>query len=118
MIVIKIIPYTRQNQLKYSLQSRILKFAPSDATGVMLVNSEDDTLVGYCAWKNNWVLALEVTQLYRGLGYGEKLLGMAIKAGVTGLTVRKNNVVAINLYRKLGFKPTLEGKYRMNMELI
>ncbi len=57
-----------------------------------------------------WLMSCEIRTIFRGLGIGEKLVTRAIEyardinAGELSLFVYKNNIRAISLYRKLGFK--------------
>jgi ribosomal protein S18 acetylase RimI-like enzyme len=60
-----------------------------------------------------WLFGLTVKFLYRGMGIGERLTDAIIrKAGSEGarelsLIVRKDRAPAVNLYRKLGFRPRI-----------
>jgi len=83
------------------------------------VLEEDGKVVGYVIF---WVIKDEATIMtfavdpnYRSRGYGEKLLREAIeklgnKVKRVVLDVRKSNLRAINLYKKLGFKVVTERK--------
>lgn len=115
---IKVIPYDKNNIDKYKSSENLLKHARvnKNTDGIMLITNSGN-LIGYCGWERNWIIALEVCKDYRGRGYGDLLLKTALNSGCTGLTVNKNNQVAISLYKKYGFKPTLENNNRMNMEL-
>lgn len=112
------IPYNKENVIKYKSRDNLLRHARTDkdCTGIMLVSN--NKLVGYIGWQGKMIIALEVTESYRGLGYGEYLLKKAISSGCTSLTVDKNNIPAINLYKKLGFHVTLENGKRLTMELL
>lgn len=74
-----------------------------DTKGIMLVDKSTKSLIGYCAWENDYIVALEVLSDYREKGYGDVLLEKAIKSGCNKLSVSKNNTVAINLYKKHKF---------------
>ncbi len=114
------LPYTLDNINKFKSKDNLLKHArciPNRSKGIFLVDS-GGSLIGYCGWEGNWIIALEVSSDYRGQGFGEKLLDRAISSGCTGLTVDNRNTVAINLYKKKGFKPTFNDGRRSNMELL
>lgn len=101
----KIIEYNKANVEKYKSKDNLLRHARTGKgiTGVMMV-TENGELIGYIGWSGNMIISLEVTKGYRGRGYGEELLRMAMKEGCYSLTVDPNNVIAQNLYKKLGFK--------------
>ncbi|KGA97776.1 alanine acetyltransferase [Alkalihalobacillus alcalophilus ATCC 27647 = CGMCC 1.3604] len=80
-----------------------------------LVYEKDEKIVGYCGV---WIITEEaqVTNIavhsdFRGHGYGEELLDYALSysklmgANRISLEVRLSNIVAQNLYKKLGFQP-------------
>lgn len=74
-----------------------------------IVIDEDDELAGYVFVINNFITPLFVVKKYRGYGLGESLLKDAIKKyGAKRLWVYKDNEVAINLYKKYGFKVYIE----------
>ena len=75
-----------------------------DCSGLMLVSRNKKDLIGYIGWQGDMIIALEVSEDYRGLGYGDYLLKKAINSGCTKLTVSEKNLRAINLYQKNGFK--------------
>lgn len=94
------------------------------------VVAEDETgeIVGFCGM---WIVVdsaqitnVAVLEKCRGLGIGEGLMREAIKAAkehavdVLSLEVRVSNVVAQNLYRKLGFQDggIRKGYYQDNQE--
>jgi ribosomal protein S18 acetylase RimI-like enzyme len=115
------LPYTLENINKYKSKNNLLRharFIPGKSEGVFLVDSKTDSLIGYCGWEDNWIVALEVSNEYRRKGFGEKLLDLAISSGCTGLTVDNRNSAAIDLYKKKGFKSTLNNGRRSNMELL
>ena len=115
------LPYTLENINKYKSKNNLLRharFIPGKSEGVFLVDSKTDSLIGYCGWEDNWIVALEVSNEYRRKGFGEKLLDLAISSGCTGLTVYNRNSAAIDLYKKKGFKSTLNNGRRSNMELL
>jgi ribosomal protein S18 acetylase RimI-like enzyme len=104
----KEIPYNKENIEKYKSKNNLLKHARSDKNteGIMLIDKNTNDLIGYIAWEDNYIIALEVLSDYRGSGYGDILLEKAIKSGCSKLSVSKKNTVAINLYKKYGFKRT------------
>ena len=100
------IPYTPGNVEKYKSPDNLLSKAMvgSDILGVMFLNKNTQDLIGYCAWKGNYVVALEVISKYRHQGFGKELLKKAILAGCTKLSVSRKNIPALNLYERFGFK--------------
>lgn len=60
-----------------------------------------------------------VKEEFRGKGYGTKLINKAInlakkqKADSVELNVNRDNLAAINLYKKSGFKKTNKDYYRL-----
>ena len=102
----KEIPYSQDNVNLYKSSENLLKHARTgkDISGTILIDKETSKMIGYVAWERDYIVALEVVSNYRGLGFGEKLLKQAIKSGCKKLSVNKNNVPAISLYKKLGFK--------------
>ena len=111
------IPYNQTNIDKYKSSDNLLRHARVNKKtgGIMLV--ERNRLVGYCGWEGNCIIALEVCKDYRGNGYGDKLIERAINSGCTRLTVNRNNIIAINLYKKHGFRPSTIIGNRIDMEL-
>ena len=101
----KEIPYNKENIEKYKSSDNLLKHARSDKNtdGIMLLDKNTNDLIGYIAWENDYIIALEVLSDYRGSGFGDILLEKAIKSGCNKLSVSKKNTVAINLYKKHGF---------------
>lgn len=54
---------------------------------------------------NGFLYDFEVEKKYRGKGYGKRILKYILKNyKVTDLTVTVDNEIAINLYKKCGFK--------------
>lgn len=100
------IPYTKENVEKYKSPENLLSKAMTgdNISGIMLIEKESGELIGYIAWKGNYIVALEVISEYRGLGYGKELLKKAISKGCKKLAVNKNNTKAIELYKKFGFR--------------
>lgn len=100
------IPYTTENVKKYKSPKNLLSKAMmgDDISGIMLIDKETRDLIGYCAWKGNYIVALEVISEYRRKGFGKELLRRALKEGCNKLAVDRKNTNAINLYKEFGFK--------------
>ena len=113
------IPYNKENVIKYKSPNNLLKHArvDKDCSGLMLVSRGKKDLIGYIGWQGDMIIALEVSEDYRGLGYGDYLLKTAIKSGCTKLTVSEKNLRAINLYQKNGFKIINKTGSRLLMSL-
>lgn len=114
----KELPYNQENIDRYKDPSNLLRharFIPGKSDGIFLVTPDGNDLIGYIGWENGWITALEVSKDYQGKGYGDILLRKALDAGCNGLTVRINNIKAVNLYKKHGFIPSLIQGGRMNM---
>lgn len=101
----KEIPYNSENVNKYKSSNNLLRHAKTDkdVSGIMLIDKNTEDLIGYCAWKNDYIIALEVLENYKGNGFGDILLEKAIKSGCNKLSVSKKNTVALNLYKKHKF---------------
>lgn len=95
--------YTKEAVEKYKSPNNLLRHAKigSDIEGVMFVSKDKDDLIGYCAWEGDYIVALEVVSEYRGNKFGEELLKRAIDSGCKKLSVNKNNIPAIELYKNL-----------------
>lgn len=84
-----------------------------DDKNIYLVAKEDDELVGYCGlWSvmdEGYITNVAVKPNYQGKGIGKamllKLLDIGKKKGILAFTleVRVGNLVAIKLYKNLGF---------------
>lgn len=83
--------------------------------GEIAIDTSNDKLVGHVFVGNNskdpgFISSLEVKPEYRRLGIATKMLKDAInKYHRYDLTVRKNNTIAINMYKNFGFKINDEG---------
>lgn len=113
-------PGERQTTLKQ--QSRIIDNILADKYSDFLVAEIDEELVGYMMLQGNKAkrqqhvayLVLGVDEAFQGLGIATKLFETAFvwakrnKITRLELTVIKNNVKAISLYKKMGF--VLEGE--------
>lgn len=62
-----------------------------------------------------WIGMIEVENGYRGNGYGEQVLEFAMNhEHGTALGVHKNNTVALNMYKKHGFKISPESRAKVD----
>lgn len=111
----KQLPWTKENVEKYKAGNNLLRHARvgKNVSGIILIDKNTDTLIGYVAWIDDYIIALEVVKEYQEHGYGRKLLEKAIKNGCTKLSVNKNNIPAIKLYEKVGFKKNKDLNYMM-----
>ena len=102
------LPWTKENIARYRSPENMLRHTKTGGgiDGVILVTGDKKELIGYIAWKKDYIQALEVPDRFKRSGYGERLLKMAIKSGARKLSVRKGNLIAIKLYEKLGFRKT------------
>lgn len=99
------IVFNADNVERFKSDDNMLKHARTDddVHGFMLLN-EDDELVSYIAYQNNFIIAFETMKKYRNHGYGTKLLKKVVKLGVNKLSVNKNNINSLNMYENFGFK--------------
>ena len=78
------------------------------STGELIIDTENEKMVG-CVFvgtkkDRGFISNLWVSPDYRKQGYGSKLLDDAIsKHGGYDLTVKRNNQIAVNMYKKRGF---------------
>lgn len=78
--------------------------------GYVYTDKNDDSLVAMIAvatYKNkeSWIQPIQVSEKYRGYGLSNQLMNIAInKLGAKYLAVYSDNEVAIQLYKKYGFK--------------
>jgi GNAT superfamily N-acetyltransferase len=76
--------------------------------GAVLITHFPEKASFYPDW---WISGMLVRTRYRGAGIGQGLVGMALEKGAeegatrVNLLVSEHNRVAINLYRKMGFRP-------------
>ena len=80
--------------------------------GATLFFKEDD-LAGFCGHKDGHLMQVAVRKEYQGRGYGEAMLRAVLRSihalgHDAELTVRHDNVRAIALYEKVGFKKIYE----------
>ena len=90
---------------KYMPRTKLLKSVERGEYGYAWIDTDDD-LVGYVMCnKNGWITAVEITGEYRGYGLSRQLMTYAIKhMNGNKLGVHKDNKIALNLYRQLGFR--------------
>ena len=72
--------------------------------------------------KNGFLYNVEVFKKYRGQGYGNDIMDYVLSHySINELTVEPDNVIAINLYKKYGFKPYKKfkenGKIMLDMRI-
>lgn len=109
---------------KVSLEEYVNKII-ENAELVLESNNEEicGLVVLYCNDKQSnraYIPLCGVNKEFRGKGIAKSLMEKAIlivkKAGYHTLAIHSNNPIAINLYKKLGFK-IIEGNERVYMEL-
>lgn len=107
------LPWTKENVDYFKSPANLLRHARTgkDIDGIILV--KDDSLVGYIAWSQDSIIALEVMPEYRNQGIATQLLS---QSPVQKLTVQKTNKNAIKLYENLGYKVVKENSRILYME--
>lgn len=112
------IVFNKENVELYKTDANMLKHARTDddVHGFILLN-EDNELVSYIAWQNDFIVAFETAEKYRNHGYGSRLLKKAVKNGVTKLSVNKSNIDAIEMYNNFGFKKYRSDKHMIYMKI-
>lgn len=95
------------------------KYFNSHMVGKILLDKSNDNFIGYVIVIKNWrypsdsgkeyggnaINPIEVSKKYRGYGFGNILLNIAIKQfNANVLRVYKDNEIAIRMYIKAGFK--------------
>lgn len=112
------IVFNKENVELYKTDANMLKHARTDddVHGFILLN-EDNELVSYIAWQNDFIVAFETAEKYRNRGYGSRLLKKAVKNGVTKLSVNKSNIAAIEMYNNFGFKKYRSDDHMIYMEI-
>lgn len=81
-----------------------------DFKGYIYTDKKDDSLVAIIAvatYKNkeSWIQPIQVSEKYRGYGLSNQLMDIAVhQLGAKYLAVYSDNEVAIELYKKYGFK--------------
>ena len=81
----------------------------NEISGEIVIDENNDTLVGYVFIIDKFITPVFVNVKYRGYGVGDKLVHDAVnKYGAKRLWVFKDNEVAIKIYKKYGFKIYIE----------
>ena len=101
--------------------------------GKILLDKSNDNFIGYVIVLNDWVYSgdsgkkyrgnainpLEVSKKYRGYGFGNILLDIAIKEfNANLLNVYRDNEIAIYMYKKAGFRIVDTRAYENDILLI
>ena len=102
--LIKIVPIYKELIEKYKSSNNLLMHVDPNDVGYMIIDKIQNNLIGYVAWDNNIITALEVIKEYQGKGYSKILLKIAEENNCNELTVDKNNKKAISIYEHLGWK--------------
>lgn len=112
------IVFNKDNVERFKSDDNMLKHARTDddVHGFILLN-QDDELVSYIAWQNDFIIAFETMEKYRNHGYGTRLLKKAVKNGVTKLSVNKSNINSINMYINFGFEEYKEDDNMFYMKI-
>jgi len=90
------------------------RFDEGVTDGIMLVRH--NTLIGYVAFEDGCITAMEVMPRFRRKGYGTRLMEFALDNGCDHLTVNPKNEDAIAFYESLGFNRTKK-KLGINIEM-
>lgn len=98
------VPISEELISKYKSKDNLLRHLDSKDSGIMLIDNLSNKLIGYIAWDNNVITALEVLDDYKGNGFSSKLLKIAEENGCNELTVNSSNKHAISVYEHLGWK--------------
>ena len=100
------VPYSQENIDRFKSPDNKLKHARiSEKTfGWFFINKKTEELVGYVGCEGNMIVALEVSEKFRGRGYSSRLLSLADSCGATRLSVNKSNKHAIDVYLHLGYE--------------
>ena len=99
------LPFNEENINKFKSRDNMLKHArciPGKTDGIML--AKGNTLVGYIAWEDDFIIALETSKNFRNQGIASWLLSKANENGANKLSVNKKNKDAIKVYLKLGWE--------------
>lgn len=114
----------------HSFDKRYLKRLPKQKMNHYFVLIEADKIIGYSMLRTFGIFPYPtfggfVHRDYRGKGYGKELLKKTLKKAKelnfekVLLKVKEENIIAINLYNKVGFKELQKEKdqYWMEIEL-
>lgn len=99
------LPFNEENINKFKSRDNMLKHAryiPEKTDGIML--AKGNILVGYIAWEDDFIIALETSKNFRNQGIASWLLSKANENGANKLSVNKKNKDAIQVYLKLGWE--------------
>lgn len=100
----------------------ILPIFEENISGEMYLDDHNNCICYYAIQEKTdghiWLVALEVSKDYRRRKLAYQMLKKAMKEGATHLSVGKDNVEAVALYKKLGFRIYKEtgGSYLMSLE--
>lgn len=111
----KIIDMNDPTVSNYIDSKMIDKYKNTNSDGAYAVDLDKKCHIGhiFVSKKDKAIGNFEISKKYKGYGIGEELLSYAIdKLGGNNLWVYKDNEVAINLYKKFGFKIDEEGTYK------
>lgn len=98
------------NKISEVLSSRY----PQKPEGIILLTSSGE-FIGYMVWSGSFLAFLEVSQKFRGKGYGAYLLQRGIESGGKELLVDSVNQKAIKLYESFGFREIKNGGTKIHM---
>ena len=99
-------PYSQELIDKFKSKDNMLLHARFDGqqTGYFLISRKSGKLMGYIAWQDDMIIAVEVPEKYQGRGLCKTMLRLAEIRGANKLTVNKKNTNAIDIYKHLGYK--------------
>ena len=112
----------------WTIDSFLYEMRENQFAYYIVAEDENGTIVGYCGmWlviDSAQITNVAVLEKARGKGIGEKLMREAMRVAkehqvdIMSLEVRVSNVIAQNLYRKLGFQDggIRKGYYTDNQE--
>ena len=98
---------------KNKFKKDVKRFSKANIPGEILVALDKGKIVGFASFikKGHWYFGpFTVISEYRGKKVGKELLESSLEfikkegGGKIRLTVQKNNEIAVNLYKKFGFK--------------
>ena len=100
------IPATKENINRIKNNYPRLRHVRTDINtkGIILLDGDKFVAVLQTDITTGFIIALEVSSEYRGKGIASDLLNEAKRLGVYKLTVNKKNNVAIDLYKRKGYK--------------
>ena len=113
---------------KYKSKYKFLKHIDTDKD-ISFVWMDEEKIVGILSITDKitkervsrheiWITAIEVSQEYKGYKLGKQILNYAVKKEKARfLSVRKTNKIALNMYKKRGFKTYNETDYMYFMKL-